>query len=588
MVFLNKIKNRVVRFLFNDRPHHALLFYFLSAVSLAFSLIYAYERIYGDAGGTIFRMMNTEKFVTNGLLPINRVIEVLPLLLIKMGISVDKILLAFSLNQWLWYFGCALILFYAYKKQALAVAVALLPVFSLTLGWFNPVSGVVVAFPLLFMLAAELQLLADRKYAVFRAVILSVMLVFCHPWYSVLLPWSIVLFLFANYKSYQDLGMKFRVMNVIVIFAIIIRYLFLSDYDIHSAAASPSPGLFANLTGGLIFGYIKAYPGILALLLFSVFYHLKEKRYKEFIVFVASTGGYFLLMVYSHGQNFHPTFEPYEGYLFPLALMVVYYWFAVLKRSWNVVLIVLVIYNLVHFASYGNYVQTRYRQFNYMLANAQQWNESKIYVRAENYYPSVLGHDWTMPNESLILSAMQRCGVSKQLWVKESAPDDVLKGLNENNLLASSYSLMMDSSLNSHYFKVKPGIAICANTDSMQSNRSDTFFSNISITPLAPYELKRNCEVIIPVTISNKNAEALYSGTRKEKRNISYHWEKGLKVVDWDGQRTPIAMDVKRTSMQLIKIKTPAEAGTYYLVPDIVYEGIKWAGLKGRFEYKIK
>ena len=57
---------------------------------------------------------------------------------------------------------------------------------------------------------------------------------------------------------------------------------------------------------------------------------------------------------------------------------------------------------------------------------------------------------------------------------------------------------------------------------------------------------------------------------------------------EWDGLRTPIAMDVKRTNFQLVNIKSPQEAGDYYLIPDIVYEGKRWAQIKEKFKYNIK
>lgn len=585
MNFSDNILKKSSGVLLKERFAHPVLFYFLGVLSLVFSIIFAFERIYGDAAYSLFTLINEERLVMISSRPISMIIEMFPFLFVKMGISIDKIILAFSLNEWMWYFFCALILFYFYKKPTYAIVIYLLQIFGLQWNWFNPVSEFILASPLIFMIGAELQLLMHNKYSFWRLLVLITLVLFCHPFYSVIVPWLLVLYYFANKKDIKEL--RFRYINIFLIVVIVLHYFFLSGYDVESAAAN-GRGLFKSLTLRLILNYFKAFPGLIALILLSTYSLFKENRRKEVYVFLLTLLGFFLLVIHKYGHDFPDTYEPYERYLFPIAIVIAFYWFVILQKSWNVLLLIIAFYNIVLFVNYGNRVQTRYREFNYMLTNAQQWDESKIYIRAENYYPAKIGHDWTMPNESMILSSMMKTGITKQVWVKESISNDLFNEINEDVVLASPYYVFSNENVNPHYFKIRKSFPVCANTDSIQSNRPDSFFVNLSIEPLSPYVLKRSSEILIPVKIMNRNREALYSGLKKEMRYISYHWMKDGKTVEWDGVRTPIAMDVKHTNLQLIKIKTPSEPGDYTFVPDIVYEGIRWAMLGNGFKYKIK
>jgi len=580
------IIKRAINILFKDKSCHLILFYFLSILSLVFSLVFAYERIYGDAGYTIFTLVNSEHFVMISSRPISMVVEILPLLMVKMGISIDKILLVFSFNEWLWYFLCALILFYFYKKPTYAIAIYLLHIFSLQWNWFNPVSELIIASPLVFIVGAELHLLLQKEASYWRLLLLITLILFSHPLYSVLVPWFLVLYYFANKKDIKQI--KFWTISGIILVIIVLHYFFLSGYDVDSATHAHGPGIFKSLRLKLVLNYIKAFPGLIFLVAISSYTLLIASRKKEIFLFVFTCLGYFLLVVHTYGQDFPETYEPYERYLFPIAIIIVFYWFVILQKSWNIFLLIIAAYNIFFFLSYANKVQTRYREFNYMLSNAQQWDQTKIYIRAENYYPGVnLGHDWTMPNESMILSSMMKSGTTKQVWVKEATSDDLLKQIGENSILASPFYVFSNNEVNTHYFLVKKGLPVCANTDSIQSTKPDSFFNNISIEPLSPYVAHKNSEILIPVKITNRNGSPLYSGIRLEQIYISYHWEKDGTIVTWDGLRTPIAMDVKRTSTQLIRIKTPENSGVYYLITDLIFEGKKWTNLSGKYYYNI-
>jgi len=369
---------------------------------------------------------------------------------------------------------------------------------------------------------------------------------------------------------------------------ILIAHLFAIDkYDTESAVAISSRPLHETISLKLAGHLIQFFPAILMLILFSSISIIKSKKYLLLVIFLGSIFMFFLLVLYKYGQCFPETYEPFERYLFPISIMVVAFWFIVLKKSWNRILMIFVVYHLFLLFHYGMNVKIRYKQCNAAIANAQEWKEGKIAIRAENYYPIKIGHDWTMPVESMLLSSFDNVGTTKQVWVLEAISPQELSGITDSTFLYSPWSVKSYNYLNHKYFNLPVGPMKIANTDSIQSSKSDTFFNNISIETIGPFLLPANSVTLVQAKITNLNSEPLYSGIRMEKRYISYHWKKGNEIIVHDGERSPILMDVIHSSIQFIKIKTPEKKGEYFLIPDLVYEGKRWANLHKEIKYYI-
>jgi hypothetical protein len=71
--------------------------------------------------------------------------------------------------------------------------------------------------------------------------------------------------------------------------------------------------------------------------------------------------------------------------------------------------------------------------------------------------------------------------------------------------------------------------------------------------------------------------------------NISYHWLHGDDLITWDGQRTPLEMDLVPglEYLQTIDILAPDQTGHYILVVDLVAEGRRWFGIDRRQEFWV-
>ena len=87
------------------------------------------------------------------------------------------------------------------------------------------------------------------------------------------------------------------------------------------------------------------------------------------------------------------------------------------------------------------------------------------------------------------------------------------------------------------------------------------------------------------IKISNSN-EAKLPSHLSEGIYLSYHLYKDNELLEWDGLRTPIEVDVFGEYVQDIKVELPDSAGAYEIVPDIVLEGRAWFNLNQRFAFQ--
>jgi hypothetical protein len=59
---------------------------------------------------------------------------------------------------------------------------------------------------------------------------------------------------------------------------------------------------------------------------------------------------------------------------------------------------------------------------------------------------------------------------------------------------------------------------------------------------------------------------------------LSYHWYQDGDLVEWDGLRTPLELNLWYGHQQDMRIATPAKPGTYILQLELLKEGDDWYG----------
>ena len=574
------------------------IFVIISFLFFAFAVYFNAERIYGDAAAYLFSVINSQSFQIAHNRPASLFIEFLPVLLIKLHLGLRHIILAFSINEWLYVFISSLIFRILAGNWNFSFAI----LFSLLIGvrynYFNPVSELILGTPFFFLLFFILRgnMGLARKMIFFTLT--ALFLIFSHPIYCLLVPFLIVINYYATYQGEKKEALLISISCIILL---IFRYFLSGNYDIDplKEVGNSSQTGFGFLLkfnyAGMIAKVFPAYLGAFILFGITIFRLIKSNKKKLAAALTIFITLYFFIVMYKFGRFFPDTYEPFERYLYPIPLAVCLAYFVYCYKKTIIehsLLLLIVIYHFSLIFVYGKFVKERYNFLNNAIVNCDQFNGYKFAYRNENYFPVPKGHDWIMSSESMLLSGIRGSDKVKQIIVKEYYPPDTLKLLQADQIIFFPFPMWRKEimQINTDYFNLQSSPVFYVNTDTVQSNQPDSFFKNISINIGGHSNIKKNQDLLVPVIIHNDNCNLLYSGLGKEEVYISYHWIKNGKVIVWDGLRTPIMCDVKNVVFQFMKLRAPEEPGDYQLKADIVFEGKRWSGIVSENNriYKVK
>lgn len=559
--------------------------WFILAVLFVASIIFARERLYGDSAFYLFQLVNGKRFVIEHLRPVSVFAQWIPLALVYLKAPMSSVILAFSVNEWVYLFLSYVIIAFYLKEKQLAFAMLCAVVIGVRWNYFNPVSELLLGVPFYFVfwILLKRETFDIRHYIGISAS--ALLLVFSHPLYSLFIPALI----FVYHLSEEKWPDKKRILLYLLFVAFcIFHYLVMDEYDQKTATSGVGDSWIQRIYSVLHFPYksmvlqlLFAFLGTNVLLVFLLVLLYRNGKRNLFYFILITSLGYLVLVIFLFGQYFPNTYEPFERYLYPITFFVALVFFQV-YTDWSrwfkwVLVVVIGVHSFLLF-KYGVFVKRRYVSFEYALRYAQQFEDDKIMISGQNYFSIPLGHDWIMCNESLILSSVNDPSRTKQLFIKEAFTDARLAELQPEDYLFSPWQREQVAELNSDYFRMQNTPLRFANTDSIQSEHAASFFKNISIVPDLDKFYFRKRITLIPVTITNKNKIPLTSGSNLEDVKLSYRWypvESGEVIA---GDKSPLIADVYTELTQFFVIKAPSKPGKYIFQADLLYNGEKWAG----------
>jgi hypothetical protein len=104
--------------------------------------------------------------------------------------------------------------------------------------------------------------------------------------------------------------------------------------------------------------------------------------------------------------------------------------------------------------------------------------------------------------------------------------------------------------------------------------------NNIRIT-IGSKKFYRSMDTVwVPISIVNQGNTPIFSG-KGNKVFLSYFWEEGQDVLNWNEIRTPLQADIIGTLKQDIKIAVPSKKGRMQLKVDLIAND-KWLGIHSR------
>ena len=554
------------------RKNDFIISFIIIFIFFFFALFFYRERLYGDVSFYLLQLINEKRFVIEHGRFIEPVIEIIPYLLVRYAVDLRQVIIAASLNEWLYYFICFLVLAFVLKDHKSALAMLVTMVFAVRWNYFNPISELMLGCPLVFILWSLLRKDTESIAKYLLMIALSITIIYSHPLFLIFLPLIIVMHHLYD-KTWP--GKKQIAFYIIVLIIIAYRGFNLDPYE----AASTHGGygsLNKTLNHIIHFNYAYFLSYMIPVYLGSIFisvailrHLIKNKNWLPLIFFTGIQLGYFLIVFYKRSEDFPDSFEPFERYLLPLTLFASLMFFTYCdlteKPVFQLIILCFTVYHFCLLFDYGIFVSHRSKKMDDAIAYAQQFPEQKLAIRADNFYVKRYAQHWAISCESLLLSAQKGKYYTRQVSILDVLDSNLVKDLKNNQFFFNQRWLKDMNELNPDYFYMKASPLRYANTDSVQSNYPDSFFAKISVNLQGARTFSRNEDFLFPVTLVNQNGIPLTSGTKRESVQLSYQWWSGDSCIINEGLHSPIVGDVYTTLDQQLLLKTPKERGNYRL-----------------------
>ncbi len=121
-----------------DRRIYALIGHLFSLVMIALAALLYQERLAIDTAYYLFQVINHEVFRVECGRIILAVGQILPLIAVKLGMSMDNVLLACSLNPPIYYYIFFNIFLYGFRNVGFALVMVITQLVGLSYGYFTP------------------------------------------------------------------------------------------------------------------------------------------------------------------------------------------------------------------------------------------------------------------------------------------------------------------------------------------------------------------------------------------------------------------------------------------------------------------
>lgn len=548
------------------------LFSILSIILLYFSIAYAKLRLHGDAAYYLFRVVNDHSFYIVHNRPSAVFMEWLVLLMSVLKFKLSNIIYAFSIQDFLWWFGISLFIILKWKDYWMANCLLLISFIGIRYNYFNPVSELITAIPLYFTYIGLIRYCNKNINNWMLIGIVQLFLFFSHPLYLVILPF--VLLLFYERRMLDKFGLKYTF--GLMIFSLFLNYFFMDDYDRQMMSRGSEILLegstyFLPENRGFLLFQLQAHAGMFLLLIWLFAALIIIRSWKILSLFLMYAVGYAVFIIFSQQSYFPYTMEPFERYMFPFTVLLItmVYVFIPLKR-WPFILLVLVIciYQGIQLKKISKDLSVRHQQLINVIDIAANRNQSKVIVDARNFYPYFTGHNWMMGTESLLLSSARYESVSVQVILREACDSTFLASINDSQFVEYPWWVKNTQTLNSQFFNLKSQRFKALNTydaDSLDNSES-TQMQALFESPIN--KLDKGQKITTSILLINSGKDTVLSGVGVDSSGISVSFIKDSLGLDDDASEIKwLLSDIypKETIRQQISFKAPKTPGRYQL-----------------------
>lgn len=556
-------------------------------VLMLMSIFFYKERLYADGAYYFFHVVNGGWFhVEHGRIVLG-IGQILPVFATIVNLPIQWVAVISSFGHELFYYLLFLFITIKLKNHALAIAFLLAHLVGQLWLYYTPMYEICYggALALVFYGLLTSTLIKDDKWKIVAVICLWYALT-SHLENTVVL-FYLILFDVANRKFIKQIHLP---VLLILFLGIALELLTLSSYEQANMNSSfHDDATFLNLFNtayllklGILF--ITYYPEILIFNATSIVFLLVKNRWETLVIFVGANVT--LLLAINNKANAIEFIRYFESMYYPLVVLsvftILFTFYKSLSNRYLVgasaLLICSMIIRLVWISEYGFTLKERNLYISGMVDQLQEKSvNDKFVIEKANVTKSNDLINWALPIEAMLYSSFDGPSASISLLTSDQLEYNAKdKLLDSTNFMLRQDEVMFLKDLNEDYFSLSKNIYYKLN-----SNKNLAALNGISPEVKVYFEsesltMSQGDSSYFTVVIEN-NSELLLPSSVKEKIYLSYHiYDEDNNAVIWDGERSPLEIDVSSTYYQKVLVKSPKSKGTFTIVPDIVVEGKQW------------
>jgi hypothetical protein len=562
-------------------------------VLIFFSIIYAQERTFADAGAYLFKVINQVSFDVQHSRSVLAISQVAGLIATIADIGLHKIIVIDSLWNCLTFYGVVIWLVHVIKDYKAAYLLT----FLLTahyLAYFSPFLEVFYgcAFLILFVSANNNQQHFE-KYAIGYYVLLWLAL-FSHPLVMGAYLFYIVI-LFVENKTFT---LQLKKLMLFFCCSLFIKILIVNPYESgrYITTFNTSLNEYIELYKNLLQVLIKYSKPIVLLFLGTISLLIYQRKYSFAFLSFFGYIGLISLVVYNVNSSEYRWYNDVLNVPALLLLIIPLVFVFSSKESHGInkyglpFLALLLIMNLFSIHSASHLLKMRYTQMQSICSEAKDLypNQSKFRIDDKNFEKGFSVVDLFLPYFSMMTSSefgnINTIVLAENEMMKYDSVKDALK---PNKVLMWEDYIEDISFYNANYFKINIGEYAYLNAAEYDGNLN-RIITNTSLEILESPEKAEPSEIVYPLLKLSIDSGIVFPSNARHQFYISYHvYDKEGNTIEWDGLRNFVEMDFKYNFEQRIEVKVPNQAGEYRIEIDLVKEGEAWFQKPVSFKLKV-
>ncbi len=562
----------------------------LFAILVVLAVVLFKERLYADAAYYAFQTVNEGWFHVEHGRTVLALSQIVPLFGYYLGFPLKVLLVLWSVGHELFFYLLFVLLLHGLKDRAAAIALLLVHLVGQLWLYYSPMyeiaygSGIAVLF---------YAILRSGKYQDDKWLILLLLA----QWFTMMSHTeNFILVFMAMLFHFAEKGWQKRIHLITLgAFAIglFIEFATFSDYEWSNAsskfdaAASWQNLLNSDYQQKLVTLFVDYYPDLLLMALVAILVLLFKKKWLKLVTLLAS---FIIVVVAVNNKASAVTFIRYfESMYHPLVFVVaVPFSYALfhgkltkLTTALLPIVILFLAFRVWWIWDFGEPLRQRMAQWERLVDYAQTLGGDKYIIENQNFEKSYSLPTWANPIEALLLSAAD--GKEKSLSLITSNDYEFEKNatqLDQANFMFRRFEIKDLDFLNPRFFQLGQADYRSLNLPLKERSIAD-YRPQLSLEAQVqlPFRFTANDTSYLEVLIKqqDKNPKPIPSNL-KEQLFLSYHWYKEDQLVEWDGLRTPLEVNIWHAFQQDILVAAPKEAGIYQLQLDLVKEGDDWYG----------